>query len=111
MNDGAGSTRQALGPAAEDREALAVGNGQMSGVRRRLVLDALAAGVDERLVHTVVDEAVAALAQAPVQAFVAILVERAVREDLALRRRLVRSEAARREPAGSMEPRGASEES
>jgi hypothetical protein len=89
MNEGAGSARQSMDPAAEDREALAGDTGKMSEVRRRLVRDALAAGVDERLVHTAVDEAAAALAQAPVQTFVAILVERAVREDLALRRRLV----------------------
>jgi hypothetical protein len=61
---------------------------QLREVRDRLVRDAGAAGVDEQLVHSAVDQAAATLAQAPVRSFVGILVERAVREQLGLRPRL-----------------------
>jgi hypothetical protein len=57
-------------------------------VRDRLVRDAGIAGVEEHLVQSAVDQADGALAQAPVRNFVGILVERAVREQLGLRRRL-----------------------
>ncbi|MEN3263875.1 hypothetical protein [Pseudonocardia sp.] len=57
-------------------------------MRDRLVRDAAIAGVDEQLVHSAVDQAAAALAQAPVRSFVGILVERAVREQLGLPPRL-----------------------
>jgi hypothetical protein len=60
---------------------------QLCAVRARLVRDAGAAGVDEHRVHSAVDQAAAALAQAPVRSFVGILVERAVREQLGLRPR------------------------
>ena len=60
---------------------------QLCAVRATLVRDAGAAGVDEQRVHSAVDQAAAALAQAPVRSFVGILVERAVREQLGLRPR------------------------
>jgi hypothetical protein len=60
---------------------------QLCAVRARLVRDAGAAGVDEHRVHSAVDQAAAALAQAPVRSFVGILVERAVREQVGLRPR------------------------
>jgi hypothetical protein len=47
-----------------------------------------AAVSNEQLVHSAVDQAAAALAQAPVRSFVGILVERAVRDQLGLRPRL-----------------------
>lgn len=69
-------------------EVAGVADVQLCEVRARLVRDAAAAGVDEQRVHSAVDQAAAALAQAPVRSFVGILVERAVREQLGLRPRL-----------------------
>ena len=68
-----------------DEEASRTREGQLHEVQQRLVRDARAADLDEHLVHTAVDEAAATFAQAPVQTFVGILVERAVRERLGLR--------------------------
>lgn len=56
-------------------------------MRDQLVRDAEAAGVDGQLVQVAIDEAVVALAQAPVRSFVGILVERGVRRQFGLRRR------------------------
>ena len=88
MNEPAGSSRPGPEPAPPEREAPSgadAAEGQVQEVRQRLVREAGAAGVDEQLVHAAVDEAAAAYARAPVQAFVGILVERAVREQLGLR--------------------------
>jgi hypothetical protein len=65
----------------------AAGEGQLHEVQERLVRDAASAGVDEQLVRSAVAEAAAAIAQAPVQNFVGILVERSVRDQLRLRPR------------------------
>jgi hypothetical protein len=59
---------------------------QLREVRDRLVRDAGIAGVEEHLVHSAVDQVAAGLAQAPVRSFVGILVERAVCEQIGLRR-------------------------
>ena len=71
---------------AEAPEPASAADVQLREVRERLIRDAATAGIDEQLVHTAVQEAAAALAHAPVRNFVGILVERAVREGLQLRR-------------------------
>jgi hypothetical protein len=77
---------QAASPAPQPEPA-AAGEGQLNEVRERLVHDAVSAGIDEQLVHSAVAEAAAAIARAPVQNFVGILVERSVRDQLQLRPR------------------------
>jgi hypothetical protein len=94
MDDAGGSTSRGpnvtppdpTAPDAQAAEPASAADVQLFEVRERLVRDAATAGVDEQLVDTAVQEAAAALAQAPVQNFVGILVERAVRERLRLRR-------------------------
>ena len=73
-------------PIAEAAEPASAAGAQLREVRERLVRDAASVGVDEQLVHAAVQEAAAALARVPVQSFVGVLVERAVRERLRLRR-------------------------
>ena len=60
----------------------------MQKVRDQLVRDAEAAGVDALMVQAAIDTAEATLAHAPIRSFVGVLVERAVREQFGLRRRL-----------------------
>jgi hypothetical protein len=73
-------------PGAEAPQPGSAADVQLHNVLERLVRDAATAGIDEQLVHSAVQDAAAALAQAPVRNFVGILVERAVRERLQLRR-------------------------
>ncbi len=60
---------------------------QVRDVRGSLLRDGAAAGADLAVIDAAIDRAVAAYAHCPVRSFVGVLVERSVREQLALRRR------------------------
>ena len=59
---------------------------QLRQVRRRVIADAAAAGLPVEPVHELLDRTAAAYRNAPVQTFVPVLVERAVRTALAIPR-------------------------
>ena len=73
------------GDAAAENDPMV--DAQLRDVRDSLLRDGLAAGVDPAAIDSAIDRAAAIYAHRPVRAFVGVLVERSVREQLTLRRR------------------------
>jgi hypothetical protein len=73
-------------PATDPRENDPTLAAQIRDVRNALLRDGEAAGVDPAAIDAAVDRALAVYADRPVRAFAGVLVERSVREQLALRR-------------------------
>lgn len=74
----------AVGAGIDGSHLDAADEAQLQEVRQRLLRDAAVAGVDATTVEASISEAIVSYADAPVRAFIGVLVERDVRAELSL---------------------------